>query len=335
MERLQPLTNEQYDQLEATELMRMLASLACTHGADPADYYRARWASSPLASSVTKMLTWSTKAAVPPGTTTDATWAAPLTARLTGGFLALVRKASVIGQLGVTPVPFATPMLVQIAGASCRWVGQGSPKPVTTLGFGSVTLSRLKGGGVVVVTRELMTFAAPGSELAVQQILTNELTTFIDGTFLSTAAATPASPAGILAGVVASADVNACLSAFFAARPAAVAPTWILSPAAIGKLAPAETTVPGRFRGFPLVLSPSAGPNVILVDAPAVSVADDGLELDVSDQALVQMDSAPTDPPTAATIMTSLWQDNLVGIRVERFINWQVPTGAVQYFVTT
>ena len=39
-------------------------------------------------------------------------------------------------------------------------------------------------------------------------------------------------------------------------------------------------------------------------------------------------------PPTAATVYTSLWQDNLSGIRVERFINWKLLPGAVQFTAT-
>jgi hypothetical protein len=52
---------------------------------------------------------WMTKAAVAPGTTTDATWTQPLvTSRLAAGFLALLRQTSVIGKLPVTAVPFNT-----------------------------------------------------------------------------------------------------------------------------------------------------------------------------------------------------------------------------------
>jgi hypothetical protein len=44
------------------------------------------------------------------------------------------------------------------------------------------------------------------------------------------------------------------------------------------------------------------------------------------------MDSAPTNPPTATTVMTSLWQMNLVGIRAERFVNWSKRrAGAAQW----
>jgi hypothetical protein len=45
------------------------------------------------------------------------------------------------------------------------------------------------------------------------------------------------------------------------------------------------------------------------------------------------MDDAPG-VPAATTVMVSLWQDNLVGIRCERFITWVVAVAnAVQYMV--
>ena len=48
-----------------------------------------------------------------------------------------------------------------------------------------------------------------------------------------------------------------------------------------------------------MVVSPGAGANLIFVDAASIAVADSGIELDVSDEALVQMDDAPA-PATAS-----------------------------------
>jgi hypothetical protein len=51
--------------------------------------------------------------------------------------------------------------------------------------------------------------------------------------------------------------------------------------------------------------------------------------LDVSREASVQMDSAPATPPTP---LVSFWQQNLVGLRAERFINWKrAANDAVQF----
>jgi hypothetical protein len=43
------------------------------------------------------------------------------------------------------------------------------------------------------------------------------------------------------------------------------------------------------------------------------------------------MDSAPTDPPTGATVMRSLYQHNEIGYRIERFINFEAVAGSVHY----
>ena len=91
--------------------------------------------------------------------------------------------------------------------------------------------------------------------------------------------------------------------------------------------------MPTQFKGYPLVVSPSAGANLILLDPPVLAVADDGLEFDITDQAMVEMNDAAA-PATAATLYTSLWQDNLVGIRVERFVNWKAAAGSVQFTAT-
>ena len=72
---------------------------------------------------------------------------------------------------------------------------------------------------------------------------------------------------------------------------------------------------------------------LLIVFIVVIMLADDGqVMLDASNQASLQMDTAPTNPPTATTVMVSLWQMNMVGIRAERFINWtKRRAGAVQY----
>jgi hypothetical protein len=79
------------------------------------------------------------------------------------------------------------------------------------------------------------------------------------------------------------------------------------------------------------------GTTVAMVQPDAILYADDGgVTIDVSREASVQMDSAPDNPALATTVLTSLWQNNLVGLRAERFINWKkARPGCVQYTVAT
>jgi hypothetical protein len=49
-------------------------------------------------------------------------------------------------------------------------------------------------------------------------------------------------------------------------------------------------------------------------------------------QRAIEMDSVPTDPPTAATVTVSLFQRNLFGIKVLRWLSYlRAQTGAVAY----
>jgi hypothetical protein len=64
--------------------------------------------------------------------------------------------------------------------------------------------------------------------------------------------------------------------------------------------------------------------NVVFIAKNCVFVGDEGgIIIDVSREATVQMDSAPLTPPIqSTTTAVSLWQQNLVGLRADRFISW-------------
>jgi hypothetical protein len=93
----------------------------------------------------------------------------------------------------------------------------------------------------------------------------------------------------------------------------------------------------GLIMGYKAITSQSAGNVVALVQPSAILYADDGgVTIDVSREASLQMDTALDSPPVATTLLTSLWQMNLVGLRAERFINWKkARPGSVQYTVQT
>jgi hypothetical protein len=75
--------------------------------------------------------------------------------------------------------------------------------------------------------------------------------------------------------------------------------------------------------GITVVTSETANGWVILVQPDEILYADEGgVTVDVSREASVQMDTAPDNPAVATSVMVSLWQNNLVGLRAERFINW-------------
>ena len=305
------------------------------------------------------------RAAVAAGTTTDPAWAGPLVVyqQMANEFIELLRPQTIIGNIpGLRRVPFNISMPSQTTGSTVGWVGEGAPKPVSALAFGTTTLRFTKAAGIVVLTEELVRFSNPSAEAIVRADLTAAIAQFLDRDFVDPdkAAVANVSPASITNGVtpvVASgttadalrADVKALFTSFLAANLSPAGSVWIMTPTqalAISMMLnplgqpefPGLSMAGGTFQGLPVVLSENippqapvtgppaipAGSRIILVKASEILLADDGgVTLDVSREASIQMDSAPTNPPVAATVLVSLWQMNMVGLRAERFINWQ------------
>lgn len=191
---------------------------------------------------------------------------------------------------------------------------------------------------------------------------------FVDPAKAAAAGVSPASITNGVTPVIASGtdsdavrkDVQAVMAKFVAANMSLAGAVWIMSETSALSMAMmlnplGQREFPGieingssggTFFNLPVVLSENVpanpgtgspvtgnGARLILAKASEILLADDGeVVLDASNQASLQMDSAPTNPPVANTVMVSLWQMNMVGIRAERFINWtKRRAGAVQY----
>jgi HK97 family phage major capsid protein len=98
----------------------------------------------------------------------------------------------------------------------------------------------------------------------------------------------------------------------------------------------------GSLAGIPVITSenivgtggsPTDGGLIVAINAPDILLADDGqVTIDVSTEASLQMETAPDSPATASTTFVSMFQQNMVAIRAERFIHWlKRRSGAVQY----
>lgn len=305
------------------------------------------------------------KAAVAPGTTTDATWAGPLAPLqpLAAEFLELLRPATILGKVdGFVRVPFNVSVPSQTGGGTYAWVGQGAPKPVGKLQFGTATLGITKAAGIIVITEELARTSTPSAEAVIRNDMIAGMGQYLDQQFIDPAVAAVAgvSPGSVTNGVTpitstgttpanARTDVVALMNALTAANLPIGGSVLIMSEAnalaltaalnALGQplwpnMTPSGGTGP---LGLRVVTSQTAGTTVALVSPPCILFADDGgVSIDVSREASVQMDSVLDNPPVATTVLTSLWQNNLVGLRAERFINWKkARAGCVQYTVQT
>jgi HK97 family phage major capsid protein len=304
------------------------------------------------------------KAAVAAGTSTDATWAGPLAplTPLAADFLALLRPQTILGKVDTFfRVPFNVSVPAQTGGGTYQWVGQGAPKPVGKLAFSTITLSILKCAGIIVITEELARTSTPSAEEVIRRDMIAGIAAFLDTQFIDPAQAPVAgvSPGSVTNGVTpittagtspanARTDIQALANAMTAAlipsagavlilsETNALALTNALNP--LGQpLFPGMAQGGGMIMGYKAIASQSAGNTVALVQPSAILYADDGgVTIDVSREASLQMDTALDNPPLATTLLTSLWQMNLVGLRAERFINWKkARTGVVQYTAAT
>lgn len=309
------------------------------------------------------------KAAVAAGTTTDSTWAAPLVEYqvMAEEFIEYLRPRTVIGRIpGLRRVPFKIKVPRQTAGASVNWVGEGKVKPVSSLAFDSVSLDHFKIAGIIALTDELVRFSNPSAEALVREDLANSIIEFMDGQFLdpTKSEAAGVSPASITYGVTPvpasgtnsaafRTDVKALFQKFIDAEISPEGAVWVMTQGlalalslmqnALGQ--PEFPTINmngGTLLGLPVITSssvpatggsPTDGSMLALIAAPQVMLADDGeILIDASREASLQMNDAPDSPATASTVLVSLWQHNMVGIKAERFVNWKKRRDdAVQY----
>ena len=154
-----------------------------------------------------------------------------------------------------------------------------------------------------------------------------------------TNAVTPTAASGTTADDLRS-DVRALYATFISANMSTASAVWVMTSTmamSIGMMLnplgqpefPGLGAEGGSFMGLPVIVSEtvpsdSSGSIIVLAKQSEILIADEGgVTIDVSREASLQMNSTPDSPPTASTVMTSLWQQNLVGIRAERMITWR------------
>lgn len=311
------------------------------------------------------------RATIPAGSTTDATWAAPLVyaENFAGDFINFLRPRTLIGQAQFRSIPFNVRVGAQTAGGTAKWVGQGKAKPVTKFDYIAQTTGYTKVAAIAVMTQELLRLSDPSAESSARDSLADCVIERIDSDLFDPdiAAVANVNPAGLLNGVTPVAGpadddpeaIRAALmrlwaawdSSFMGARPAyyttpAVARLLSFMRDPLGNVAfQGVTPFGGTLDGIPLRTSQylannggSGGAPFILVDEAEVYLADDGnVTIDASEQASIEMSDTPAGSSIATVTgptapMVSMWQTNSVAFRAERWIWWGLRrTGAIQW----
>jgi len=300
------------------------------------------------------------RTAVAAGTTTDTTWASPLVVyqNMASEFVELLRPLTIVGRIqGMRRVPFNIKVPRQTTGATVNWVGEASVKPISSLAFDQLSLGFTKIAGIIPLSEELIRFSSPSAEQLVTQDLAASIAQFLDVEFVDptvsaivgvnpasiTNGSSPVTATGITAAALRT-DIKTLMATFMSASLNNFSTgVWIMTSQqalaislmtnALGQPEfPGVTMQGGTFVGFPVIASenvpsvgssPTDGSRIIFALADQIMLADDGqVTVDISREASLQMNTAPDSPATTSTIMTSLWQNNLVGIKVERYVNW-------------
>lgn len=303
--------------------------------------------------------------AINAGDTTTAGWAAELVNYqfLASEFIEYLRPQTILGKFGlggiqdVRHVPFMVKIPLQDSGATANWVGQGLAKPVGKLHFDTTSLTFSKAAGIVVITDELARFSNPSAEALIRQDLANTIIQFLDEQFIDpTVVAVPnVSPASVTNGATNSAasgtdaddfraDLQVILQAFVAANISPSGAVFVLEPTlavalmlmrnALGqKEFPDVRPDGGSLEGFGVITSNSCASGVMTFLKPSeILVADDGgIQIDVSREATITMDDG-TSP--ASTTAVSMFQNNMLALRVERIINWIRRRDDAVYYLT-
>lgn len=335
--------------------------LAYKHQVSPIDVARSKFSDTPEVEMILK-------APVAPMNTTDSVSAAPLVElqNATAEFIELLRPQTIIGRIpGLRNVPFNISVPRGTGDPTAYWVGQGKVKPVSSMTFDTVTLTFSKVAGIVVQTEELMRFSTPSSEMLIRDGLVSSVAYLTDRDFLDpNKAADDISPASVTNGVspitssgttadALRADIGALLDEYEDDNIGGDSLVLVMTRKQAGRLSlmrnalgqqefPGITRAGGTLEGIPVITSnnivsstgsPADGGLIVAINAGSILLADDGgIQIDVSREASLQMDSAPDSPATASTVMTSLWQTNHVAFRAERYIRWvKARPGAVQF----
>lgn len=256
-------------------------------------------------------------------------------------FFALAVEQSLLGRIpGLRRVPFNTRSLVQLTGATAGWVGEGKPIPVTTNTTDDFTLEALKVGLILAQTQEAIRSYGEVAEAAVQRDLLRALATGLDLAFIdpSNNGSAHVSPSSVTYGQTqlpstgsAKRDIEAMFAAYrgaYATAAIVMAPRTAvqigLLPEQIGQTKLGVTG--GVLAGVPVYCSESvefgsAGAAITLLDADAIAIASRDFEVELSDEAALQM---RTDPVDGSAQLVSLFQTDTIAWRALATANWEV-----------
>lgn len=267
-----------------------------------------------------------------------------------GDFQEYLYGQTVYNKLPLRQVPANITIKGQDGAATAYWVGESKAIPVSKADFKDVTLSPLKVAALAVISKELMRDSSPSAEMLVRDALVEAAVQRIDTTFISNSAAVAGStPAGILHGIdptnsagtdgdAIRNDIKEMLYDFITAKnstglwhvmnPMLATSLQLLRNALDQVEFPDVNENGGTILGRPVATGDNVNSNyhIMLKPSDIYRIGAGSIETSVSDQATIEMESAPaadTDTPTAPTGKSvSMFQTESVAIKVVESMNF-------------
>ncbi len=274
-------------------------------------------------------------------------------------FVEYLRPRTIVGSFGTNgipglmSVPFRVPLITEASESGGYWVGEGKGIPLTKPTWGRAELSPTKVATIVAATEEQIRDSSPSAEILLRASITKALAKRLDQTFIGSASASGATPAGILQGISAivsvgndgdsvSIDVGAAMGSFATANNALDSGVWVMSANRALKLSLMKNALGqreypeihmkgGMFYGLPVIASNYIDTNTVaLINAEDVYLGDEGgVTVDMSREASLQMvdgdsitqDSIGTADPIETSVV-SMWQTDSVAFKAVRTINY-------------
>lgn len=301
------------------------------------------------------------KAGVAAGGTESGDWGMDLAisdGRFAGDFIEFLYGATLFDKLPLRSVPANVFIKGQDGAATGYWTGQNKALKFTKLDTSNVELRNLKVGAISACSKELVQDSSPSAAMLIRDAIVEACAQRVDTTFFSAdAASSGVSPAGLLNGVSAyapsgadaaavRADLMTLYSTFLAAKNASGL-VQVMTPSMAKALALLVNALGqpefvglnangGTLLGDPVYTGDNVTPGdwILMKPSDIWKIGDGGIAFDMTDSATIEQDSAPAgagDVPTAASAtLISLWQEDQVGFKVTRRINYaKRRTGAV------
>lgn len=206
---------------------------------------------------------------------------------------------------------------------------EGAPKAVKRPTLDAVAGAPVKAAAITVLSDAVARL--PEGEAVFRRELESAVTRAINGSVVQQVMDALGSPTPTVQ--ASGTDALAHLRALVAALPATEGIVVAAPPAVVADLAlRAEagegfTIRGGVFRPGLSIVATDSLDTMLAIAASLVAIVDHGVRFASARHATVEISDAPG-PPGASTVMTSLWQQNLVGLLVERAYELRVPANA-------